>query len=338
MAVVLCAVLAERPGKERFPVEKFDVAVAGIDGVHPGAHDDFAPPPAVFVRDEIAHGHHKNGDVRSLFAVSAEEGFVPFREKFRGRRIVVEFHDECGDIEFSNGVGDAEFASARSAESHIDEMKIKHSREDDGIDHSGASGGAAVGDGGTVEDDGFCDAVRDGRFDDASRNGPDCDCGGCAVIGKPKRAVGEFSVGGEFPESFEAVVADGDDAVAAEFAFGSGSGIKIESVASSPVVSVPDFIESRAHADDGGVRAEPDRFTRALHAHGEDSFLVAHSGDVQRQTASASFAVDIRESFEGERRGESVAEFEFLIADGARFEIGVELGEIFLVHLKYSVV
>ena len=37
-------------------------------------------------------------------------------------------------------------------------------------------------------------------------------------------------------------------------------------------------------------------------------------------------------------RGESVAEFEFLIADGARFEIGVELGEIFLVHLKYSVV
>ena len=243
---------------------------------------------------------------------------MAFREEFRGRRIVVELYYECGNIEFCDGVGNAEFATARTAETHVDEMKIKHSCEDDGIDHSGAACGAAVGDGGTVEDNGFCDAVRFGRLDRASGDGSDCDCGGCAVIGEPKSAVGEFSIGGEFPESLEAVGSNGDDAVAAEFAFVSSSGIKIESVASAPVVAVPDFIESCAHADDGGVRAEPDCFTRALHAHGEDPFLlVAHSGDVERQTASASFSVDIRESFKRKRRGKSVAEFEFTIADCA---------------------
>ena len=230
---------------------------------------------------------------------------------------MVEFENQSGNVEFGYCIRYAEFTAAGTAESHVDQMKIQFAGDDRGIDETGASRGTAVRDGGTVEYDRFSGFVRSRRFECASRNKPDRDCGDGAVIGKIKGAVVTGTVGGQViaVQCFEFIRSGGDGAVSAEAEIRAGTGVKVEAVAAAPVVAVEDFGESCADADCRGVCAEADHFPGALHTHRVAARHIALCGDIQRKTAAPSFPVDIRKTFQNERGGKSVMKLQLETAD-----------------------
>lgn len=104
-----------------------------------------------------------------------------------------------GGIDLGEEVADGGIHAAVAGEANVDDGAVEAAAEDGGVDHAGARGARAVGDGGAVEDDGFLGARGEAL---ELRAGRDAD-------GEGFNAVVEREVGGVFAQAGGEVADEG---------------------------------------------------------------------------------------------------------------------------------
>jgi len=100
-------------------------------------------------------GDRQDGGGGVFGAEGFEKGLVDGLERFEGRVVLGEVEDEEGGVEFGDHGGYRGFAFAVAGEAEVDEIEVELAAEDGLVAEAGAAGAAALGDGGSVVDDGL---------------------------------------------------------------------------------------------------------------------------------------------------------------------------------------